>query len=258
MYVAPIIGLRWQKIKNMANHNEQIQHGRNKEGEERISKPEGSPSLNERIGDEESNNLNTETRPTFLNESRLKRLKRDILNENIEDQGRDETVYPQSSRRRLDHGFGFKIDGVDVYTDKNGKPLNPYWEKQASLLSAREKTIDNAFGGIYRGYRKVKNFLKPLSFDNNLNRKENPDAETRKFNKYEKMVKDGHAEFFQDLPLPINKKEKGKRGEPDLRVYRLMKKAYQRAKIQSGRLKAVGIYDNEDRLVGMRIYLIKQ
>jgi hypothetical protein len=192
-------------------------------------------------------------------DERAAALKQEILGidtrdkNSLEHRNKDSHSYDSASVRELEHGRGVKINGNEVYVGDDGKPLNPFWKEQEELLSPREKFTENFFDSAARGYKKMKKFLRPLAL------KEDPDREKKRLQEYEDLVKNGHAEFFQEMEVSGGKKTKDSKKEPDLRLYKIMKKGYKKAEVDGYRFKTIGVYDENGSFTGkMRIYRIKK
>jgi hypothetical protein len=193
-------------------------------------------------------------------DERTEGLKKEILEDdeqNIdypENRGVDTHTYDPASIKELEHGRSVRINGTDVYVGNDGKPLNPFWEEQAALLSPWEKFTEKFFDdSAKKGYKKVKNFLRPLAL------KENPDREEKRISEYEDLVKNGQAELFQEMDTFGGEKPKNPNSGSSLRLYKMMKKSYKKGKADGYRFKPIGVYDKNGNFTGkMRIYRIKK
>ncbi len=174
--------------------------------------------------------------------------------------GPDETIYEMASAKQDKIGWFVFVDGFKVYINEKGPgrgtALNPFWRKQTDLLTPSEKFFEKTPSKIEEARQGFRDFTRSL-----LGRNEDPAKERKILEEYEKMVKEGKAEFVRELAAikeaPINHPQKNL---PDERLYKVMKKRYNRAgSFDEHEFKLIGIYDEKGRFTGKtRLYRLKK
>lgn len=183
----------------------------------------------------------------------------------------DETIYDMASAKKDHIGWFVFVDGHKVYIndkppekDKNGRlrgapmgtPVNPFWRKQADLLTPGERAYEQMPQKVAGARETVKNFTRSL-----LGLNENPKQERKVLEKYEAAVRNGEAEFVRELAAvkaaPVDHAQKN---IPDVRLYKIMKKTYDRkGSFDDYEFKLIGVYDEKGRFTGKtRLYRMKK